>query len=239
MVSARVDYRGPGGAVEAPLVRLVDGEGRVEVPKSIAWQAGAKPLAEWLSSGGLRNLKPEPLGAIELKFPLPASSRGLRLEFGDVPGFAIARDAGTALCASLLKPEQLQAPRAPRSNRVAKADFPVHRARYPCSAAQGVRTIAAEYPPYLPRQLLVFGRGFLPNAREIELPMGRAAAQPYAYSGLDSFDAVEAAARRAVLSDFPGYPPAQHFAFNWGSQRSASGNEMYSVGIYELRACPK
>ncbi len=232
VAGTRVRYLGPSGPVEAPLTRLVDGSGKRTLPKSVAWKPGSRPLAEWLSAGGLRNLKPEALGEVELKFD-PAEATGvLSLEFGDIPAFAVT---GSGKC---LRSDQLRAPRAP-ARRDAKpgADFPVHRARYACTPS---RTIAAQYPPYLPRQLLLFGRGYLPSAREIELPMGTAPAQPYLYSGLDQLDAVEQAARRALAADFPHYAAAsKYFAFNWGSQKSASGNEVYSIGIYELRPCPK
>jgi hypothetical protein len=116
----------------------------------------------------------------------------------------------------------------------------VYRNRYLCTQASGApRTIEASYPPYLPRQLLLFGRGYLPNARQIELPMGKAPAQPYFYSGLDELNAVEDAARSALSADFPQYAGGAHFAFNWGVQKAASGNEMYSVGIYALGPCPR
>jgi hypothetical protein len=98
--------------------------------------------------------------------------------------------------------------------------------------------VTAEYPPYLPLQLVVLGRGYLPNARAIELPMGRAPAQAYAYAGLDDLKAIEDAARRALGADFAHYRAPQYFAFNWGVQRSESGNEVYAVGLYELRPCP-
>jgi hypothetical protein len=98
--------------------------------------------------------------------------------------------------------------------------------------------VAADYPPYLPKQLLLFGRGYLPSAREVALPMGRAPAQAYAYSGPDELKALEAAARKAIAADFPQYDKARHFAFNWGVQKARSGNDLYSIGIYELRACP-
>jgi hypothetical protein len=112
----------------------------------------------------------------------------------------------------------------------------VHRARYPCVPS---RTVAAEYPPYLPKQLLLFGHGYLPSARQIELPMGKAPAQPYSYVGPDDLIAVEQAARQAVMADFPAYAErSRYFAFNWGVQKSQSGNDVYSLGIYELRRCP-
>ncbi len=232
VVGTRIRYLGPGGPVEAPITRLVDGAGKRTVPKSVAWKPGSRPLAEWISAGGLRNLKPEALGEVELKFDAGDATGVLNLEFGDIPPFAVAAGG------KCLKSDQLRAPRAPAS-REAKLNtaFPVHRARYACTPS---RTIAAQYPPYLPRQLLLFGRGYLPSAREIELPMGTAPAQPYLYSGLDQLDAVEQAARRALAADFPQYAaPSKYFAFNWGSQKSASGNEVYSIGIYELRPCPK
>ncbi len=238
-VGLRVDYLGPSGAVEAPVIQLTDGAGRTHVPKSVAWKPGAKPLAEWLSTGGLRNLKPEALGEVELKFDARGASAAASLEFGDIQAFPLTRKAtGKRVCESLLKPGEIRAPRAARRARVdaSKLDFPVHRARYPCAAS---RTIAAEYPPYLPRQLLLFGRGYLPSTRRIELPMGRSPAQAYAYAGPDDLAAVEQAARRAIAADFSRYANAKHFAFNWGVQRSRSGNELYSIGIYELRPCPK
>ncbi|HEX2333759.1 MAG TPA: hypothetical protein VHI32_11370, partial [Burkholderiales bacterium] len=106
----------------------------------------------------------------------------------------------------------------------------------PCNPS---RTVAAEYPPYLPRQLLFFGRGYLPGVRQIELPMGRAPAQSYAYAGPDDLAAVEKAARQALRADFPQYEsPSKYFAFNWGVQKTQSGNVAYSIGIYELRRCP-
>ena len=56
----------------------------------------------------------------------------------------------------------------------------------------------------------------------------------------DELEAVEDSARRAVAADFPSYVgSAKHFAFNWGIQRAASGNELYSVGLYGLRPCAK
>jgi hypothetical protein len=229
LVDTRIDYLGPHGAVEAPVIRLVDREGRAIVPKSLVWKSGSKLAAQWLSAGGVQNIKPQSLGQFELKFALPEGSHDLNLELGDIRSFAVTRKG------ACLKPYPIRAPK-PAAFDPAKLKFPVHRARYPCVPPA---TIAADHPPYLPKQLLLLGRGFLPNAREIELPMGKAPAQAYAYAGPDDLIAVENAARRALLADFPEYALAKHFAFNWGSQRSASGNEMYSIGIYELRACPK
>jgi hypothetical protein len=215
-IDLRVRYLGPAGAVEAPVVQM-DG-GRVR-PISVSWRQGSKMLAEWLSAGGLRNLKPGDLGAVEVKF----NAGGTSFEFGDAP--AARLDA---------KKCRLGAP-ARRPSATVAGELTVHRARYPCARS---RSIAAEYPPYLPEQLLVFGRGYLPNARAVELPMGRAPAQSYAYTGPDELKAVEAAAQKAIAADFPQYDKARHFAFNWGVQRSQSGNEMQSVGIYQLRPCP-
>ena len=61
---------------------------------------------------------------------------------------------------------------------------------------------------------------------------------PILYSGLDELNAVEDAARRAISADFPQYAGGAHFAFNWGVQKAASGNEMYSVGIYAIARLP-
>lgn len=219
-IGAGIRYRGPAGAVEAPVIQLADRDGKARPPKSVAWKAGGRPLAEWLSMGGLRNIKPEALGEVELKFDFTAAGRPLRLEFGDVDAFAIC-------------PRQGELPRPPPAAK-GKANVPVHRGRYPCRPGG---TIEADYPPYLPRQLLVFGRGYLPNARAIELPMGRSPAQSYAFSGPDDLKTVEDAARRAIAADFPRYAGEAYYAFNWGVQRSQSGNEIYSIGIYELRSC--
>ena len=233
VLDTHIDYRGPTGAVEAPVAQLVDEHGKPFLPRSIAW--GSKPLAEWLSGGGLRNLKPGAQGEVQLKVPVAGASGALAVEFGDIAAFAITRRKAKGFCESVLPIDRIQAPRARAASELdaAQLRFAVHRARYPCRSG----LVAAEYPPYLPRQLLVFGHGFLPNARSVELPMGRAPAQAYAYSGPDNMVAVEQAARTRLLSDFPEYK--RHFVFNWGSQKSVSGNEMYSFGIYELRACPK
>lgn len=218
VMGARVHYRGPDGAVEAPVVQIVDAAGHAY-----------RPLEQWFSSGALRNLKAGDLGVVQFSFPVQTASGALQLEFGDIPAFAVSRDA----CKRLLRPAELKAPRVARS-AAAKGELPVYRERYPCAAG---RTVAAEYPPYLPLQLVVLGRGYLPNARSIELPMGRAPAQSYAYAGVDDLKTIEEAARRALAADFPQYRAPNYFAFNWGVQRSQSGNELYSVAVYELRPC--
>ena len=218
-IGMRVRYLGPPGAVEAPVVRMAGANGAGMLPKSVAWKQGAKPLAAWLAAGGLRNIKPEELGEVEAKF----DAGGASFEFGDVPPFTL----DTKKCRFTAH--------APRAGGKGTATLVVHRARYPCTPS---RTVAADYPPYLPKQIVVLGRGYLPNARDVELPMGRAPAQSYAYSGPDELKPVEDAAQKAIAADFPQYDRARHFAFNWGIQRSATGNEAYSVGIYELRPCP-
>ena len=227
VLGARVHYRGPDGAVEAPVVRIVDASGDTYRPSSVS---SAKPLAQWLSAGGLSNVKSGDLGAVQFKFPVHTASGALQLEFGDIPAFALSRDA----CRGVLAISKIQAPRAAQRAST-KENLTVYRDRYPCLPG---RSVAAEYPPYPPRQLLVFGRGYLPNAREIELPMGRSPAQSYAYAGPDDLKAIEDAARRALGADFPEYRSPRYFAFNWGVQRSQSGNELYSIGVYELRPCP-
>ena len=106
-----------------------------------------------------------------------------------------------------------------------------------------MRTIEADHPPSVPRQLLLFGRGYLPNARQVDLPMGKAPAQSYFYAGVNELDAVENAARRLIATDFPDYraglAATKNYAFNWGVQKAPSGNDLYSIGIYEIRACSR
>ena len=218
VMGARIDYRGPDGAVEGPVVQIVDASGQAY-----------RPLEQWFPSGALRNLKTGDLGAVQFRFPVHAASGALQFEFGDIRAFTVSRNA----CKGLLKTGELKAPRAPRSV-AGKSDMVVYRERYPCASG---RTVAAEYPPYLPLQLVVLGRGYLPNARSIELPMGRAPAQSYAYAGVDDLKTIEEAARRALAADFPQYRAPNYFAFNWGVQCSQSGNELYSVAVYELRPC--
>ena len=236
-IGMRIDYLGPKGPVEAPVSQLIDGKGRAQAPRSLVWRRGSKALAEWLSAGGLSNLQSESVAEVELKFELGEASGDLHLEFGDIRAIALTRKRSGG-CEGLLKLDQLQAPRGSRPRAVSSKPIRVYRGSYPCTPEGSLRTIEAEYPPYLPRQLLLFGRGYLPNARQVRLPMGSAPAQPYLYSGPDELTAVEAAARRAILADFPLLTGARHFAFNWGAQKAASGNEMYSVGLYEVLPCP-
>lgn len=228
VVGARLQYRGPKGPVEAPIARLADDDNKRYPAKSLVWKRGDRALGAWLVGGGLANLQGEEVGEMQFRFPAPGGTANL--EFGDIAPFALIRK-GTCL-----RIGELRAPRVARA--VGKASkFPVHRARYPCLPSG---TVAAEYPPYLPRQLLLLGRGYLPSAREIALPMGVAPAQPYAFAGADDLAAVDDAARRALAADFPDYPIGdKYFAFNWGVQKAQSGNEAYSIGIYELRSCAK
>jgi hypothetical protein len=236
VVGAKIRYLGPKGPVEAPVIALADAQGVRHSPSSLVWKQGAKPVADWMAGGGLTLLQTEELGEAELRFPVPEAGGELKLEFGDVPAFAVTKGG----CAGLLKPAMLKAPAPPRraSAADAKAGLSVHRLRYPCRSKSSTGFVEAEYPPYLPQRLLVLGRGYLPNARDIALPMGRAPAQSYAFSGAEDRKTVEALARRIAATDFPQYGPAGHFAYDWGLQRAASGNEIWSVGIYELRACP-
>jgi hypothetical protein len=233
-LGAGIRYLGPKGLVEAPVIQMVDAQGRRHPPGSLVWKRGAKPIADWMSGGGIAPLQSEDVGDVQLRFPVPEAGGELKLEFGDITAFALTRGKGG--CAGLLKADEIKAPRVPRA-AAEKGELRVFRDRYPCTAGAAQRIIEAGYPPYLPRQLLVFGRGYLPNAREVALPMGRAAAQSYVSSGADDAKAIEALTRRTA-ADFPAYRGARHFAFDWGLQRSASGNEIQSVGLYELRACP-
>jgi hypothetical protein len=252
-IGSRIRYLGPRGVVEAPVSQLVEGGGRTHSPRSLAWQGGSKPLAAWLSAGGLREVPANESGEVRFRFEVGENARELTFEFGDLDAIVLtrARAAGPAdICAALRKPGQIQATRKTRAARVAGAlsGVRVYREGYPClPPVRGARrTVPAPHPPYLPEQLLVFGRGFLPNARQVGLPMGIAAAQSYAYGGLDDLGAYETAARRAVAADYPAYgrglapeSTARYFAFNWGVQKAASGNEMLSIGIYAVRPCPK
>ena len=236
-IGTRIDYLGPKGPVEAPVSQLLDGKGKRHPPRSLVWRRGSKPLAEWLSAGGLSNLQSESVAEVELKFQVGEASGDLQLEFGDLRAFKLTRKRSGG-CEGLLKLDQVQAPRLSRQGRGASPKpLRVYRNSYPCKHEGSSRTTEAAYPPYLPRQLLLFGRGYLPSARQIHLPMGSAPAQPYLYSGPDELTAIEDAARRAILADFP-FSGAKHFAFNWGAQKATSGNELYSVGLYELLACP-
>src|SRR6185436_7357300 len=239
VLGARIGYLGPHGPVEAPLIRVVDAQGMRHPPRSVVWKQGAKPIADWLSGGGLTNLQSENLGEVQLRFPVPEAGGELRLEFGDIAAFTLTRSG----CARLPKPEALKVPHTVPVPLTARApagqgELRVYRDRYPCMSGATQRTIEAGFPPYLPRRLLFFGHGYLPSAREIELPMGRAVAQSYRYGGADELGAVEAVARYAAAMHFPEYAPPGHFAFNWGVQQAASGNAAYAVGIYDLRSCP-
>jgi hypothetical protein len=237
-IGTRIDYLGPKGPVEAPVSQLLDGKGKAHAPRSLVWRRGSKPLADWLSAGGLTNLQTEPVAEVELRFPVGEASGDLQLEFGDIRAFPLTRKRSGG-CEGLLKLDQVQPPRAPRPARgPSPKPVRVYRNSYPCTQEGGLRTVEAQYPPYLPRQLLVFGRGYLPNARQIQLPMGVAPAQPYLYSGPDELTAVEDAARRVLAADFPQLSAGKHFPFNWGSQTSQSGNELQAVGLYEVLACP-
>jgi hypothetical protein len=227
-VGLRIRYLGPKGPVEAPLSYLTDGKGREHPPRSLVWNAGAKQHAEWLSAGGLRDIQSEDIGEFRLNFDLRDAAGDVRLEFGDIPAFPLTRKRKSG-CDGVLAPGQLHVPRAARRPAPQKLTIRIYRGAYPCSAQSGARTLEAPHPPYLPRQLLLFGRGYLPNARAVELPMGKVPAQSYAYVGSE---------HPKPLDDFPEYASGRYFFFAWGLQKAASGNDAYSIGIYELRACP-
>lgn len=240
-VGMRIRYQGPAGLAEAPVSQLVDGSGKAYPPKSLVWKGGGKTLAAWLTAGGIKAVKPGDTSEMEMRFEARDVPGAVKLEFGDLPAVALTRaGAGKDACERLLKPAQLAVPPRPRKAEGGASMVRVYRAAYPCRPGGGgaLRTIEAQYPPYLPEQLLVFGRGYLPSLRQVELPMGRAPAQSYAYDGRDDLDPFEAVAKRAVLRDFPGYG-ARHFAFNWGIQDAAGGNKIYSIGLYALKPCAK
>ena len=247
VIGTRVHYLGPKGPVEAPVSELVDGEGRQVRPRSMVWKDGSKQLAQWLPSGGLANVQTEYIGDVQLKFDVRGVTGETKFAFGDIRTFPLTRKGAPAsrgICESLLKPGEIQAPKASRAAGNEPLKLRVFREAYPCLPPQGaLRVIETDHPPYVPRQLLLFGRGYLPNARQVELPMGKAPAQTYFYVGVDELDAVENAARRLVAADFPEYraglAATKHFAFNWGVQKAQSGNALYSIGIYDVRPCPR
>lgn len=241
VLGAKVRYLGARGLVEAPVSQLVDGGGRAYPPKSLAWRSGSKALAAWLSIGGMRNVLAEEAGELQFRFEVAEGTQDLKLEFGDIQAFPLTRAAGTGLCERLMKPGQLPAFRTAGAGRPAGAqDIRVYRGAFPCLPPNrgAGRTIEAAQPPYLPEQMLVLGRGYLPNTRQVDLPMGMAAAQSYAYAGAEELGAIEAVARRALREDFPQYSGTGYFAFNWGAQDAASGNRIYSIGVYAVRGCP-
>ena len=247
IVDLRLRYLGPKGLVEAPLTRLVDGTGRRFPPQSLVWKSGPRENAQWLVAGGVGNVQPGELGEFAFKFDVRGAGSALQLEFGDIGAFSLTRkDGDGAACEKLLPANRIQAP-PPPGKEAGQVKARVYRAAYPCAAQGSLHTIEAKFPPYVPRQLLVFGRGFLPNTREVKLPMGTASAQSYAYTGVSDLDSIEHAARRA-LGGFPEYAPhlvagqadarKKYFLFNWGTEQAPSGNELFSVGVYDLKACP-
>jgi hypothetical protein len=240
VIGARIGYLGQKGLVEAPVSQLVDGKGKRIPARSLVWKSGSRESARWLSVGGVADLGPGDLGEFLIKFDTQDTAGELWLEFGDIAAFALTHKGASAaagLCEALLRPERIQAPRAPAgAGGILRSR--IYREAYPCRSKEGpLTTMEARYPPYLPRQLLVLGRGYLPGARYIDLPMGRAPAQGYRYSGPDELVAVEDSARRAA-ADFPEYKSPKYFAFSWGLQSAPSGNHMYSIGFYELKPCP-
>lgn len=250
VIGTRVHYLGPKGPVEAPASELIDGAGRQIRPRSMVWKDGSRQLAQWLPSGGLANVQVEYIGEVQLNFDVRGATGDLKLAFGDIKAFPLTRKGASAakgVCEYLLKPDQVQAPRMSRPARAETLKLRVYREAYPCVAQQGaLRTIETDHPPYAPRQLLLFGRGYLPNARQVELPMEKAPAQSYFYVGADDLGAVEDVARRLVAADFPEYraglialAEAKFFAFNWGVQKAQSGNDLYSIGIYDVRPCSR
>ena len=246
-MDARIRYLGATGLVEAPVLRIVDGEGRAVPPRSLVWQEGSKSLAALVSAGGIRNVEAGTEGRMQFRFSLRDATGDLRLEFGDLQAVVLAKarsSRANGVCGRMLKAGEVRATQRGRTplGQGAAPRTRVYRAAYPCREPAGgsTRTVEAQQPPYAPERILVFGRGYLPNLRDVDLPTGRAAARSYAYAGRDELDLFEDAARRAVAADFPAYAGgAKHYLFNWGIQRSASGNEMYSIGLYSLRPCTR
>src|SRR5688572_15290633 len=99
-IGMRFDYLGSKGPVEAPLSQLVDANGKPHLPRSLVWQRGSKPLAAWLSAGGLSNLQSKSVAEVQLKFDVREARGDLHLEFGDIRAFALTRKR-TAGCTGL------------------------------------------------------------------------------------------------------------------------------------------
>ena len=241
VVGMKASYLGAKGLVEAPISQLVDAKGQRHSPRGLVWKSGSRDNARWLSSGGVADLRSGEVGDFQLKFDVQSASGELKLEFGDIAAFPLTRKDGMS-CESLLRPDRIQPPRKPRTSLGGPARGRVYRSAYACLQPKGgLRTVESLFPPYAARQLLLLGRGYLPNARFINLPSGHTPAQPYAYSGADDLKPVEEAALRALAADFPEYAKGlgtKYFAYNWGLQDAASGNKLYSIGIYEIRPCP-
>jgi hypothetical protein len=252
-IGIKVRYLGPKGSVEAPVSELLGDGGKQIPPRSLVWQGGPKELARWLPTGGLAKVQSESIGDFQLKFDLPASTGNLKLAFGDIEAFLLTSRDATRACASLLKPEQLQLPRAlPRTASKEKPNLRVFREAYPCLTPKGdLRTVEANQPPHNPLQMLLFGRDFLPSARQVELPAGNVPAKTYSYTGADALVPLEEEACRVMAADHGEYlaglvtAPAsaskakKFFAFNWGVQKSRSGGTLYPIAIYEVRRCAK
>jgi len=237
-LGARIRYLGPKAPVESPVIRLAAAGGKPLLPRGLVWRSGSKVLTALLAAGGVRGLQPGDAAQIEFRFDAGEAAGPLLLEFGDLPAFALTRK-GRA-CGNLLKTPAVPAPQAPHAASQEAAKLRVFRNAYPCGRPPAaLKTVEADHPPYLPQQLIVLGRGYLPSVRHIDLPMGAAPAQGYFYSGADTLDAIELAARRAISADFPRYVSGAYFAFNWGEQRGATGNQIDSIGLYELQPCRK
>jgi hypothetical protein len=249
-IGTRIDYTGPKGAVEAPVHELVDGAGTQIRPKSLVWKGGDKQVVRWLPVGGIAQVKADHVATLEFKFDVKAAKGDLRFAFGDIQAIALTKSGALGACERLLKLAELQAPRFLSRAVQEEPKLRVYREAHPCLTPQKtLRTVESNQPKYLPVQMLLFGRGFLPAARQVDLPEGKVPAQSYAYTGADELVPVENAARRAIAADFPAYrsdlvmsgdpTPRKLYAFNWGDQKSATGQKLYPVGIYEVRACAR
>ncbi|HZQ74641.1 MAG TPA: hypothetical protein VFB08_17120 [Burkholderiales bacterium] len=249
-IELEIAYLGPKGPVEAPALALVDGKGATYRPAGLVRRGGGEALAELLVAGGIRNIQSKGDARIEARFEPRGATGEILLKFADIPAFALTRNRASAvqsLCAVLLPPARIRGPRpAPRAAG-RRADARVYRASYPCLAGRVLRSVEAEYPPEVPRQMILLGRGYLPAVTEVDLPVGKALAQAYSYAGPSDLASVEKAAKEAIAADFPRYAaglvsadgarPKPYFAFNWGLQKAPSGNLLESIGIYALGAC--
>ena len=250
VVGMRIDYLGPKGSVEAPVHELADGAGTRIRPKSLVWKGGDKQIVRWLPVGGIATVQAEFAAVLEFKFDVKGATGDLQLAFGDIQAFALTRRSPQGVCERLLKPAEIQGPRLVTRKVQEEPRLRVYREAHPCLTPQKtLRTVESNQPKYLPAQMLLFGRGYLPAARQVDLPEGRVPAQAYSYTGADELIPVENAARRAIAADFAPYGaemvmsgdprPRKYYAFNWGDQKAPTGQKLYSIGIYEVRACAK
>jgi hypothetical protein len=257
-VRADVQYIGPTGIVEAPVLTVADAEGNEHAPGAVGMPKDAAPevqawAASVLGGGGARRklVSGTQLGTVESQFPLPAAVRGLRLHFADIEPFPVANtsyEGLRGLCRALAA--GAGADRAPTPGPKAASGgktISMYAGMYPCNSGQATRMSMADYPPDAPVQVLTLGKGFLPSARAANTNQGRVPARGYMYNGPEDAQAVKEFAREMIAGDFPQYCsslalPAggslfrgePYYAALWQRTRF---RDFHVVGIYAQRPC--